>query len=125
MPDLIELGAEWLSTVRRGARVVTYKAGTHAIDVPAEIGSSDFVIDHGLGTPVQMQTRDFVIATSRLVLQGSLYEPLAGNRIVERDAANGTEHTYEVLAPGSEPCWRWADPYRKRRRIHTKEVSKT
>ena len=31
--------------------------------------------------------------------------------------------TFEVMAPGGEPVWRWSDPYHQVYRIHTKCVS--
>ena len=31
--------------------------------------------------------------------------------------------TYEVMAPGGEPVWRWSDPYHQVYRIHTKCIT--
>jgi hypothetical protein len=31
-------------------------------------------------------------------------------------------YTYEVLAPGKEPVWKWSDLYRSLLRIHAKQI---
>ena len=50
--------------------------------------------------------------------------PKAGDRIKEAsgEGRGSTSYIYEVLAPETEPAYRFSDPYRRTLRIHTKQV---
>ncbi len=55
-----------------------------------------------------------------MVLGDAVTLPERGDRIQE---THGTAtFTYEVTAPGKEPCWRYSDPYRQTLRIHTRQI---
>jgi hypothetical protein len=56
------------------------------------------------------------------VLQGNPILPSRGDIIRETDG--DSVYIYEVMAPGSEPAWRWSDDYRTTLRIHTKYVGR-
>ena len=79
-----------------------------------------FQVDNGSGLIETVQSRDFLILTSYLVLGGTATLPKAGDRI--KEAVGSTSYVYEVLAPGTEPAYRFSDPYRRTLRIHTKQV---
>jgi hypothetical protein len=97
-------------------RSVTYRRGDVVVELAATIGRTVFEMDDGAGAVLRVESRDYIIRASDLTL-GS---PLRGDRIVE--AGDGQSFVYEVVPFGSEPCWRWSDPYRKTLRIHTKQV---
>jgi hypothetical protein len=61
-----------------------------------------------------------LIQPADLVIAGSQVLPERGDTI--RETQNGNVYIYEVMAPGSEPHWRWSDPHRKLLRIHTKQI---
>lgn len=125
MTDLLQSGSEWLEgqRVEHMARPVTYVRGGRTLEgVPATVGRSVFRLDTGYGQSERSEARDYLILAAMLTLgEGdtpALPEP--GDRIVE--VAGGQAYTYEVMAPGGEPAWRWSDPFFQTLRIHTKLV---
>ena len=122
MADLLESAFNWLEQKRtqHRSRSVTYQRGEVAVEVPASIGRTTFEIDDGYGLIQKFESRDFLILATDLVLDGSQTLPERGDRIQETEGAK--TFTYEVLAPGKEPPWRYSDPYWKTLRIHTKQI---
>jgi len=119
MTDLLQRAAQWLAGVCRGhmAHEVTYQRDQQQAVVPAVVGQTDFDQTNEYGVVTSMTSRDFLIAVSDLLLDGQPIEPARGDRIVDG------EDTYEVMAPGDEPPWRFADPYHQMYRIHTKRIA--
>lgn len=126
MADLLSKASAMLARSVRGSlgRRVLYRTsdGAAEVVVSAAVGSSVFEGTDGQGGSVAFQSRDYLIVSADLVLQGVRYEPAAGDRIIELDSGTDTARHYEVLSMIGEPCWRWSDPARTVRRIHTKEV---
>ncbi len=122
MADLLETASNWLEAKRTQhlSRTVTYQRGVDTVDVLASIGRTTFELDDGYGVLQKFESRDFLILADDLVLNGSTVLPQRGDRIQETQA--GTTYTYEVLAPGKEPVFRFSDAYRKTLRIHTKQI---
>ena len=122
MADLLEAASKWLEEKRtqHRSRTVSYQRGADTAQVLASIGRTTFEIDDGYGLVQKFESRDFLILASDLVLEGSSTLPQRGDRIQETEGS--TTFTYEVLAPGKEPAWRYSDPYRKTLRIHTKQI---
>ena len=125
MADLLKTGSEWLENQRTEhmTRPVTYGRGTEALEgVLATVGRTVFRVDTGYGQSERSEARDYLILAAVLILvvdeDPVLPEP--GDQIVE--VAGGKAYTYEVMAPGGEPVWRYSDLYRKTLRIHTKLV---
>ena len=113
--NLLRTAIEWL----RGAEfvnlvepVVYHQPGRAAESVNAIVGRTVFRQTDVGGMFVRTQTRDFLIGKTNLDR-----EPAAGDTI----AYDG--RTYEVMAPGGEPVWRWSDPYHQVYRIHTKCIT--
>ena len=121
--DLLDRAAGWLADKLRAyaSRSVTYARGSSAVAVDAVIGRTVFRIDKGYGLSERIEARDYLVHSTDLVLDATVTLPQAGDRIEE--TAGGKLYTYEVMAPGGEPCWRFSDPYRKVLRIHTKLVA--
>jgi len=119
MADLLGTGLDWLDQQRERflTRPVTYRRGAQEVAVPATIGSTVFRLEVGPGVTERIEARDYLIAAVHLANFGTL---LRGDRVIEE--AGGQRHTYEVLAPGREPHWRWSDPNRRCYRIHTKHL---
>jgi hypothetical protein len=122
MTDLLDKGSAWLEGQRKkhATREVTYRRGANAVVVKATIGRTVFEQDDGAGVIIRTQVRDYLIDTADLVLAGQPTLPEKGDRVEETDA--GKKYVYEVLPLGSEPHWRYSDPYRRTLRIHTKLV---
>ena len=122
MSNLLGKAVEWLDTqcVRHLSWPVTYVRGEHSVEVQAAVGRTEFEDDNGTGVLEKVESRDFLIRASDLVLDGPAVLPERGDRI--REEQDGMLYVYEVMAPGREPCWRYSDPYRRALRIHTKLV---
>ena len=123
MPDVLKAASDWLESMRTEhvSRTVTYIRGAENVDVAATIGRTVFRLDKGYGVTERVETRDYLMLGTDLMLGGTATLPKAGDRI--REVEGDKAFIYEVMAPGNEPCWRWSDPYRRTLRIHTKHVN--
>jgi len=123
MTDMISDGAVWLDGMRNDhlTVAVVYSRGSDSVAVQATIGSTDFRLDDGTGASVRYVSRDFLIRTADLVLDGSAIEPRRGDEIQE--TKGGVVYTHEVMGPDNdEPVWRYSDSDRLVMRIHTKQT---
>ena len=123
MTDLLEQGAAWLDEQRHQhlTRQVTYVRGAASVDVQATVGQTTFRLDGAYGSTVRYVSRDFLIRTQDLVIDGEQTLPQRGDCI--REEVSGIVYVHEVMGPPSdEPDWRYSDPQRKVLRIHTKQI---
>lgn len=123
MADLLEQGAAFLNDRRHThlTRTVTYERGADSVDLAATVGRTVFEQADESGFIRRVESRDFLVRRTDLVLGGSETLPKAGDRVREADGA--LTQVYEVMAPGGEPPLRFSDPYRKVLRIHAKHVA--
>ena len=123
MADMLEQGASWLDNQRHQhmTRSVSYARGSSTVEVQATIGRTEFEQADEYGIVQKIESRDYLIRTSDLVLDGQSTLPKQGDQIREIDGE--TTFVYEVLSPGDEPVFRYSDPYRKALRIHTKHIA--
>ena len=123
MADLLEQGAQFLDEKRHAhmTRTVVYTRGAASVEVAATIGQTIFEQEYEFGGIQRIQSRDFLLRTADLVLDSEQVLPQAGDTI--RETVGEKVFVYEVMAPGSEPPFRYSDPYRKALRIHTKHVA--
>lgn len=123
MADLLETGSNWLQGQRKkhATREVTYRRGVDSVPVQATVGRTVVEQDDGSGVIVRTEVRDYLIDTADLVLAGQPVLPERGDRIEETEG--GKKFTYEVMPLGTEPHWRYSDPYRKTLRVHTKHIA--
>ena len=70
---------------------------------------------------MRREVRDYLVATADLILDEQRVLPERGDVIEETDGV--AVYRYEVMSLGSEPHWRYSDPYRSLLRIHTKLVA--
>lgn len=122
MADLLGKAAAWLDgqRVRHLSRPVTYVRGESSVEVQAAVGKTVFEVDSGTGILEKVESRDFLIRASELVLDDAAVLPERGDKV--REEGNGVTYVYEVMAPGREPHYRFSDPHRRALRIHTKLV---
>jgi hypothetical protein len=123
MPDLLETGSAFLDDQRHQhmTRAVTYQRGADSVELAATIGRTEFEQADDYGVVHKIESRDFLVRTADLVLASVQTLPKAGDRI--RETEGSQTFVYEVMAPGTEPPFRYSDPYRKTLRIHTKQVA--
>jgi hypothetical protein len=120
--NLLQQGETWLAGMfqKHASRPVSYHRGLEWATLQATIGRTVFqVADQFTSAILSVESRDYLIVAERF--QASGFElPQAGDRIHE--VQGDKEYVYEVMAPGQEPCWRWADLSRGQLRIHAKLV---
>ena len=123
MADMLEHGASWLDDQRHQhmTRSVSYARASSTVEVQATIGRTEFEQADEFGIVTKTESRDYLIRTADLVLDGQPTLPKRGDQI--READGDTTFVYEVLSPGDESVFRYSDPYRKALRIHTKHIA--
>ena len=99
MGDLLNDAMAWITDRlhAHASKEVVYSRGPDSVPVNATIGKTIFEVDKGYGVNERAESRDFLIRTDDLVLNGSKTIPKRGDRITEDGLI------YEVLAPGNEP----------------------
>ncbi len=120
MADLLDTASAFLESQRKkhASRLVTYQRGAWSVTVSATLGKSEFEVDDGAGATIRVESRDYLIAATDLVLDDVVVLPVKGDLIVDQ------ELTCEVLSPDGQSHWRYTDPYRRTLRIHTKQVER-
>ncbi|MCC6910377.1 MAG: hypothetical protein IT430_20775 [Phycisphaerales bacterium] len=102
-------------------RTITYHRGNSSVQLQATLGQTSFEQSDEYGIVQKVESRDFLVRTGDLILEGQMVLPSAGDLI--RDMEAGSVFVCEVSAPGHEPPFRYSDPYRKALRIHTKHIA--
>lgn len=123
MADLLQQGAAFVDAQRHEhlTRTVTYERGASSVELAATVGRTVFEQADESGFIRKVESRDFLVRRTDLILDGSATLPKAGDRVREADGSQ--TQVYEVMAPGGEPPFRFSDSYRKTLRIHTKHVA--
>lgn len=122
MSDLLDEGVSWLSATRKTgmSRTVVYTRCGATVSLAAMIGSTTAEVPDNSGGLIRVESVDFVVKTSDLVLGGNAIRPQSGDTITTQH--NGKDCTYEVLDLGGGTCWRWHDPFQDSIRIHSKKI---
>ncbi|MCP4248080.1 MAG: hypothetical protein GY778_13620 [bacterium] len=122
MGDLLQKGAARLATVLKAnaGGSVTYSRGGDSVVLTAGVGRSEFAWLDDAGATIEEEARDYLVIAAELILAAAATLPAAGDKIVE--VAGGTTYTYQVMAFGDEPPYRYSDQQRVRLRIHTKLI---
>lgn len=61
---------------------------------------------------------DLLVAADEYLVADEAVTPRAGDRFTDSGG-----RVLEAVPMGTEPCWRWSDPYRQVLRIHTQLIS--
>ena len=122
MANLLETGSQWLSDQidEHLSSPVVYRRGSSSVPVQAGKAKTTFDMPNSNGMVVAVESRDFLITASRLILDGQQQLPLVGDRIIED--VNGEMRSYEVQNFGTERPYRFCDAHRIKLRVHTKYV---
>ena len=123
MSNMLATGAAYLEAQRtaHAAQTVVYVRGSDSVSVTATIGRTIFRTENSFGFIEHYEARDYLILVADLVIDGVALDPTPGDKIQE--TVGSTVYTYEVMAPGGEPCRRHSDDFRITWRIHTKQVN--
>lgn len=120
MADILKNAMSWLESQRKKhlTSSVFYKRKSDFVAVPATIGKTIFRIEDDYGRIVHYESRDYLISSSDLLINGIIITPEKGDEIIDDG------FIYEVMAPANEPEWRYSDTYQNTLRIHTKLTGK-
>jgi len=121
MADLIKDAMTWLEARRREhlSIPIIYRRGNASAAITATIGKTVFKVIDDYGRYQHIESRDYLVNASDLVLNGQAIQPQSGDEIED------SGFVYEVMAPNGEPEWRYSDSYRQCCRIHTKFIGET
>lgn len=120
---MLQTGSAWLADqmIEHCSGLITYEQAGQQVTLSAVFGRTMLKLaDEVTGFRIVWTDRDFIVRAADLVLNGVAVLPARGDRIAE--VSNGVAWTFDVLAPGDEPHWRWSDPERTMLRIHGKLV---
>ena len=96
------------------------RSGMSSLELTAIKAQTSFEQTDEEGLTTWAESIDFLIAPDDLVLNQVQLEPQAGDQIQELIGSNLC--LFEVMALDGQTTWRWTDPYRTLRRVHTKQV---
>jgi len=122
--DILERGSNWLEDqrTRHATRPVTYQRSLFtSAPINATVGKTVFESADEFGVVQKVESRDYLMLTTDLVVNSEVTLPQRGDRV--RETQGSKTYTYEVVAPNGEPVFRYSDPYRKTLRIHTKHTN--
>ena len=103
------------NAARRLAGVsLTYTRGANSVVVTAIPGRSTQTVEVG-DTINEVQTRDYLILASELILSGAETTPQRGDTITVGLSV------LDLLSVSGEPVWRYSDQTRQVIRIHAKD----
>lgn len=124
MANVLANASAWLADMRtkHAAETVEYECGGYRVSLAATLGRTMFEVDEGNGVLTQVESRDFLVKASDLVLDGQTVLPERGAKI--RQTIGTVTHVYEVLAPKGQDVYKLADAHRNTLRIHTKHVDR-
>ena len=120
MADILKNALSWLESQRKKhlTSLVHYRRHGDTAEVPATIGKTIFRIEDDYGRIVHYESRDYLISSADLLINGIIITPQKGDEIIDEN------FIYEVMAPANEPEWRYSDSFRNTLRIHTKMTGK-
>jgi hypothetical protein len=123
MANMLKTGLAHLTSMlaTHASETVVYSRGGDSVSVSATVGQKLLrLTDMEGGSRLEYTDLDFIIPTAQLVLSGSPILPERGD-LIERTIDDEVSR-YEVSPYGSDPAWRYSDPYQSVVRIHTKSV---
>lgn len=120
----VDLVVDNCNDIGIGGVNVDYIIGANVLPMIATLGSQLLKSSDGMGNVKMERTdRDFIIAATYLVLDGKQFLPVRGHVINLPVAFQGyVAGKYEVAMINKDAPWRWADPFNKLVRIHTRFV---
>lgn len=121
MTNLLRTGSNFLGDKLKAfaSSEITYKRAASSVTLLAHFGRTEFDVDAEFDIAREtFESRDFIVEAVDLDFGAGQIDPVEGDRVEWVDG--GSTYTFEVVLPPSSPPWRWADPFHKRKRIHTR-----
>ena len=119
MPDLLNTGTVWLASKLKSnaSQSVTARRGSKTIgsSLTATYGSTQFQQDSQVGI-ITWESKDFLITAADYTIDSTAVEPERGDQITDH-----LGNVFRVLGDNDLPPFKYADPFRKLLRIHTKQ----
>lgn len=101
---------------------VTYTRGSDSLEELDAIPTEErYSVPDEQGILQEIHSRDYLVKTSELIVDGSAVEPRVGDRITE--TIGSVDMIFEVFPVDGQRCFRYRDASRGTIRIHTKRVS--
>ncbi len=122
MINVLETASQWLSDQldENASSSVLYRRGSLTVPIVAGLGRTTFDAINSSGMVINVESHDFIITATTIVLDSVQVRPEVGDRIIQ---TVGSElHAYEVMKFGSEQHYRQCDPFGHKLRIHTKYI---
>lgn len=122
--DLLQTGAAWLKNQLQAnaSQAITYTRGADSVALRGTLGKKLLQLqDMDGGVLLEWTDLDVLIPAADLMLDGETVEPRRGDRVTLVMADNTL--TFEVQPIGTEPAWRYCDPFRTMIRVHAKFVA--
>ena len=113
MTDMLAKAALWLAEKQEKfcSSDVIYVHNGEKMPLSATYGRTDYEIHDDYGVKIGTHVVDFIVRENAMP-----FDPEPGDGII----VGNTE--YEVMALGTQKCWRWCDAHHHLRRIHTRET---
>ncbi len=119
MSDLLNSGVSWWSGMltTNASQSVTAARGSKAIgsSLTATYGSTQFQQDSQVGI-ITWESKDFLITAAAYTIDGTVVEPERGDQITDH-----LGNVFRVLGDNDLPPFSYADTFRLKLRIHTKQ----
>ncbi len=122
MGNVLQDGILWLSNQmdEHVSIDIVYQRNADLIPLKATKGRSLFEQVDANNMVIGVESRDFLVSSSNLMLHSQRIEPIEGDQIIE--SVGSETWLYEVTAFINDQCFRYCDPFRLRMRIHTKFI---
>jgi hypothetical protein len=122
MPNMLEQASNWLSDQldEHASSSVEFRRGSLSVSLVAGKARTTFDAVDSNGMVINVESSDFIITASTIVLDEVATLPRVGDLITE--SIGSETHAFEVMRFGTEQCFRQCDPYGHKLRIHTKYV---
>ena len=113
MTDMFSKAALWLAEKQEKfcSSDVIYVHNGEKTPISATYGRTIYEIHDEFGVKTGAHVVDFIVRENAMA-----FDPEPGDGII----VGNTE--YEVMALGTQNCWRWCDAHHHLRRIHTRET---
>ncbi len=124
MADMLQSGLAWLSAQLQAnaATTITYRRGSQSVRIQATMGAQLLkVTDLAGNAMVERPDADFIFPAANLDFGAGPVAPAEGD-LVEKTYGSITRQFKVMPVGGSEPAWRYCDPYQINVRVHTKFV---
>lgn len=126
-PNLLRTGLTWLTQQLKAqvSEAIVYARGYDSVECRATLGKKLLKLDDGAGGfRIEWTDMDFLVPAADMTFDGGMTRvvPERADLIFLSLTGDDDVQVFEVTAYGSDPPWRWSDPFGQMRRIHGKHI---